>query len=199
MTIDEGDPDIVQIVKAALSAYEGFSVERLDPGQPFPTLYDIEQGCGLDVTATVERWLRELVTRVELAEAHDRQPYPTAHAYERVCQLRTEAEQQLEVTRMDLVALRATGAELLDTIAKAHQRERELREDLSHAHRGLDHLRSRLLPLEDERVRAVDDARELRAMLAGCRNKLEQFRSEAMKCKSTPVTKSPYDVSGGRA
>ena len=127
MEDSEGPSDVVQAVEAALRAYKHFSYELAEPGEPEPTLIHIEQCCEESTVATVETWLRELVNRVKLAEAHDRQPYPTADAYERVCAARTAAEQKSEAARIDLAACRATTSELLDTIAKMHQREQQTR------------------------------------------------------------------------
>jgi hypothetical protein len=129
----EGDGDVVVSVQAALRAYARHNVETLDPGDPLPTLAEIEQHCDNRTIAIIVGWLEALIRRVRLAEAHDRQPYPTADAYERACAARTAAEQKLEAARIDLAAHRATSSELLDTIARMHAREQRLRADLGRA------------------------------------------------------------------
>lgn len=134
--------DVVQAVEAALHAYAGFHAEMYEPGQPFPDLVEIEQCCSNRALVTIVGWLQALVNRVVLAEAHICERSPIAEVYHRVCREKTDAEQKLEATRIDL---------------------RDCRNKLN------------------VYQRAYDSQREEIAL----------FRSEALKCKSTPAPKDP--------
>lgn len=56
----------------------------------------------------------------DLAIAHDRQPYPTAAAYEAVCKARNKWQERAEAAKRELAAMKAENSKLRSALEIVH-------------------------------------------------------------------------------